>query len=271
MGARTKTRARRADIMRIGTSLLIGFGLLAIAGAKPADRPVAYESFKLGKAVYHTVRANLKIDQVTVETQYAPRLTGSWSMIGRTQPVAAITGTFFAYENHQPVADVIVDGELVASGHRGTALAVDWFGRVHIFDAGFRQPVDWFPYRYALRGTVRLVKDGDVCPNPRAQAFRDSRIWGRAARTAVGLTKEGKLVLMATPNSVTLTELGKAMVSRGVKQAVSLDGGGSTMLYYRGSMVVSPNRPLSTMLILHERSPFDSAYRRHTRAIAASR
>lgn len=238
----------------------------AVANKNKADRPVAYESFKQGSAIYHSVRANLGVDQVSAEVTYTPKLTKAWSTLGKRQPVAAITGTFFAFENQQPVADVIVDGELVANAARGSVLAVDWFGRVKIFDARRYQPIDWFPYRYALRGLVRLVADGKVCPNPQAQGFRDRRIWGSASRTAVGLTKEGKLVFMATPNSVTLSELGKAMTSKGVVEAVSLDGGGSTMLYYRGSMVIGPKRALSTMFMIHERSPFDAAFQKQQKA-----
>lgn len=246
--------------------------LLGVAGASannPANRPIAYESFRHGKATYHSVRANLAVDRVTAEVIYAPRLTKAWTLLGRSQPAAAITGTFFAFENHQPVADVIVDGEMVANASRGSVLAVDWFGRVKIFDAKRHEMVDWFPYRYAMRGLVRLIQSGKVCPNPKVQGFRDSRIWGSAPRTAVGLTKEGKLVFVATPNSVTLSQLGNAMTSRGVVDAVSLDGGGSTMLYYRGSMVIGPKRSLSTMFVLHERSPFDSAFDRHRRTVAA--
>ena len=93
-------------------------------------------------------------------------------------------------------------------------------------------------------------------PNPKAQRFRDRRIWGRASRTGVGLTKKGKLVLMATSQSVTLSEFGKAMVSQGVREALSMDGGTSTCFYYRGSMLIRPGRNLSNMLVLSER-PID--------------
>ena len=40
-------------------------------------------------------------------------------MIGKDQPIAAITGTFFSPECSTPVADVLVDGDLKAKGNRG--------------------------------------------------------------------------------------------------------------------------------------------------------
>lgn len=222
--------------------------------ATPHDaRRVSYDSFKFGKAYYHIVTADVRLAEVSAGTVHSKRLTNVRNLIDDCQPTVAITGTFFAPGCQRPVADVLVDGQLVAKGCRGSVIAVDWFGKVHIFDSGWNQKLDWFGYRYALRGTVRLIRDGVVAPNPRAQKFRDSRIWGRASRSAAGITADGQLVLVVTPNSVTLSELGKAMKSRGVVNAVSLDGGGSTMMYYRGAYVVPVHRKLSNLLIVRER------------------
>ena len=223
--------------------------------SEPAARPIRYESFKQGKLYFHAVVADMSQDKVTAEACYSDRLTGAWNLISQRQPAAAITGTFFGFKSQQPVADVVVDGNLVASGNRGSAVGVDWQGKVHIFDTQFQQPIEWYSYRHLIRGTVRLISDGKVSPNPKAQHFTDKSIWGRAARTGVGLTKDDRLVLMATPNKVTLSEFGRAMKKLGVTNAVSLDGGGSTMLYYRGELVLSPRRNLSNLFILHERAP----------------
>ncbi len=220
-----------------------------------SDRPIRYKSFSDHGAIYHSVIADLASDQVSTRAIHQPKLTLPWKMIGQDEPVAAITGTFFAPSCGRPVADVLVDGKLVAKGDRGSVVAIDWFGKPHIFDTRFKKKIDWYEYRYALRGAVRIITDGKVNPNPKLQKFRDPRIWGKAARTAAGITKDGKLVLLATTHSVTLSELGRAAKKLGVYNAVSLDGGGSTCLYYRGKMVVSTQRRLSNMLTLHEVSP----------------
>jgi hypothetical protein len=151
----------------------------------------------------------------------------------------------------------LVDGNLVARGSRGSAIGVNYYGDVRIFDQAFRKPVDWGEYRFGLRGTVRVVQNGKVCPDPKAQKFRDSRLWGRAARTAIGTTSKGKIVLMATKSSVTLSELGKAMRQRGVQDGISLDGGGSTCLYYQGSLVIPPSRKLCNLFVLSARPAGD--------------
>jgi hypothetical protein len=236
---------------------------LILLGAAAWPSPVAYRSLKQGSATFHVVVADVNHESVRAATLFAPRLTSARRLLGDRPPVAAVTGTFFAWENQKPVADVVVEGDAVAEGNRGSVLAVDWFGRPHIFHPKFRSEVDWFPYRYALRGCVRLVEGGKVVPNPRAQRFRDPAIWGSAARTAVGLTSAGKVVLVATRGSVTLSSLGRAMRSLGATDAVSLDGGGSTALYYRGSFVLAPNRPLSTLFAIYDQPALDAGFDRH--------
>jgi hypothetical protein len=100
---------------------------------------------------------------------------------------------------------------------------------------------------------VRVVSNGKVCPDPKAQRFRDRRIWSSASRTGIGLTKAGKLVLIATSKPVTLSEFGRAMVSCGIKNGLSLDGGSSSCLYYNGQMLISPRRQLTNLLVITPR------------------
>jgi hypothetical protein len=216
-----------------------------------ASAPIAYERLVVGKAVYHVIVADIPSGAVTTGMVHANQLTSVWKLVGSPKPSAALTGTFFSLQSERPVADVLVNGNLVAKGSLGTVVAVDWWGKVRILDRGFKSPMDWGEYRYGLRGTVRVVRSGVVEPNPKAQRFRDRRIWGRSARTALGLTKSGKLVLMATQHPVSLSELGWAMTKLGVVDGVSLDGGGSACLYYQGSLIVPPKRKLSNLVVLY--------------------
>lgn len=233
-------------------------GLIAILGvgtglaATPSAPPIHYERFAIGKAVYHTVQASLASGGFSLETVHSRRLTSVWNLVAAPRPIAAVTGTFFSPRSQSPVADVIVDGTQVSAGSIGSALGVSWYGDVSIFDRPFHTPVDWGAFRYGLRGAVRVVENGKVQPNPKAQRFRDRRIWGKAARAGLGLTTDGRLVLVATKSHVSLSEFGKAMKSRGVTEGISLDGGSSTCLYYKGALVVPPGRKLSNLVVIRE-------------------
>lgn len=226
---------------------------LTASGSPPPTAAIGYSMFSAGSAKYHMVTADLSTSRVAPGTVHRKRLTSILDIVKEEKPAAAITGTFFNPSSHIPVADVVVDGKLVATGSRGSAVAVDWYGDVHLFDPKFKEQVDWMSYRFMLRGTVRIVHRGKLAINPQGQKFKDKSIWGKAARTAIGKNKGGKLVLVATNSSVSLSELGNALIAQGVTEAVSLDGGSSTCLYYRGSLVVPPKRKLSNLFVLHEK------------------
>lgn len=238
-------------------SVFVSIALAAtLAPHKEAARPIAYDSFLRDKALYHVIKADLSSGLVSPSTVYQHGLVSSWKLVTGGNATVGITGTFFAPASGYPVGDILIDGDLKVKGFRGSGLGVDHFGGVHIFDTQYKQEFDWSSYRWGLRGAVRLISNGTVCPNPKAQRFRDPRIWSKASRTAIGLDKNGKLVLVATKNNVTLSALGKAMLSRGVVNAISLDGGGSTCLYYRGKMVIGTGRRLSNMFVLQEHAVY---------------
>lgn len=230
--------------------------LLGSAGAQTAyAEPVARISKKIEGSWHHAVIADLNSGLVSAEVVHTEQLVSPWKLIGMRQPIAALTGTFFAWETGRPIAEVLVDGTLVSQGRRGTALGIDWNGAASIIDAPFGREIDWLPYRFGLRGAVRLVRDSVVSPDPKAQGFKDSHFWGNATRTGAGITRHGKLILMATAKPMTLSRFGRAMVEMGAVNAISLDGGGSTMLYYKGEMVIPTRRPLSNLLVVKAGGP----------------
>lgn len=232
--------------------LLAALACAAIAAPSSASS-VSYQIVRSGSAKYHCVTADTRNGQVSVSTLFSSRLISAGRLIRKDPPMAAITGTFFDWRSQRPVAEVYREGQLMSRGKRGSVLAVDYYGKVHIKDVQYRKNFDWLSYKSGLRGAIRVVSSGRVQPNPKAQRFRDRRLWGRAARTAAGVTRDGRLVIVATANQVTLSELGRAMVKAKIVDGVAFDGGGSTCLYYRGKFVIGTPRPLNNMLAIYQR------------------
>ncbi|MCS7193111.1 MAG: phosphodiester glycosidase family protein, partial [Armatimonadetes bacterium] len=96
----------------------------------------------------------------------------------------------------------------------------------------------------------RLLTDGRITVYPKAEGFRDKRLFRPARRSAVGTTKHGKIVFAVIVTPVTLTKAAKIMRSLGCVDAMNLDGGGSSALYCSGKFFVKPNRKLSTVLMV---------------------
>ena len=86
---------------------------------------------------------------------------------------------------------------------------------------------------------------------------------GRAPRTAVGIKKDGSLMLVVVDGrsnnsaGLTLAELATYMLRLGAREAVNFDGGGSSVLAINGLVVNKPSdgkeRPVSIGLGLFPR------------------
>ena len=98
----------------------------------------------------------------------------------------------------------------------------------------------WADVFQALTGDRMLIKDGKIVVKAKSE---------RNARTAVGVTHEGRLVMVVVDMGgasysagMNFTELAAFLQGMGVTDAISLDGGGSTTMVVGCNVV---NRPKS--------------------------
>lgn len=123
----------------------------------------------------------------------------------------------------------------------------------------------WPELRHAIGGGPRLVQDGRVHITSAAERFRPDVCASTRSRTAVGITREGRLLLVAVEaaagdracEGMTLEELAAAMIKLGAWQAMNLDGGGSTTFVADGRVLNSPDdgaaRRVSNALLVFTR------------------
>lgn len=98
-----------------------------------------------------------------------------------------------------------------------------------------------------VTGAPRLVRGGAI-ETYLDPGFTEARFTTAVTpRTAVGTTKDGKLLLVNV-SSASLQQLRELMLQLGCVEAVNLDGGASTGMYYRGQYLATPGRALTTTL-----------------------
>lgn len=203
----------------------------------------------------HVVQVNLGSPSVKVTPVLSLRYPGGAEPMStickRERPVAAITGTFFSKTTLLPVGDIMIDGRLVHFGGMGSALAITPDNRASFRRIPWGRKQDWGCYETVMAAGPMLLQGGEVALAPAHEKFRDPHVLGRASRTAVGLTAKNKLLMVATRESVSLWELAKIMKGLGCVEAINLDGGSSTGLYYRGSTIVKPARSLVNLLAVY--------------------
>lgn len=99
----------------------------------------------------------------------------------------------------------------------------------------------------ALGAGPMLVKDGKIFLTTKIEEFGSDVAGGRAPRTAVGLMKNGHVILVVVDGrqqhsrGMTLYELAAFMQELGADAAMNLDGGGSSEMVINGETVNSPS------------------------------
>jgi len=101
-----------------------------------------------------------------------------------------------------------------------------------------------------LSAGPRLITNGKITVNPEAENYTIPKITEYSmARSALGLTKDNKL-LMVTVSSAKIEDLAKIMQKLGAYNAMNIDGGASSGLYYKGKLLTTPGRDLSNALVV---------------------
>ncbi len=176
-------------------------------------------------------------------------------MMTRAKVTAGLTGTFFGTDNKRPIGDIVIGGRLAHFGGRGAALCFPRKrGRRAVMrdNAGVGRHTNWKKYQTVIAGGMWLVRNNRLALKPRAQGFRDPSLFRPAARVAVGLTGRNELLLAATRQPVTLERWARTLRALGARDALNLDGGASTGLFYCGRVVLRPGRKLTNTLVVYE-------------------
>jgi hypothetical protein len=195
---------------------------------------------------------------------------------GRTVPawakgsgaIAAINGGYFNHSDGWPVSHVMADGRALTDPERNRALLANPALKP-VLPVIFNHRPEWrvlqgpFGCRWAfaphdaavpvgttvrdalqagptLLPTLDLAGEAFVLQDARGRITRDGiGAMGRAARSAIGLTPKGELLMVAVAGStrrgtgVTIAQLAGLMRQLGASEAIALDGGSSTTLSWQ--------------------------------------
>jgi len=114
---------------------------------------------------------------------------------------------------------------------------------------------------HAISGGPTLLENGKIYITAVDEQFKTDITQGRAPRTAIGLTRDNRVIFITVDGrqnsfsvGVTLKELAAIMQEYGVIDAMNLDGGGSTTMVVNGRVVNSPSggseRPVNNAVLL---------------------
>lgn len=232
--------------------LICGACLAAAAVSRAnADSVALHKRFVRGASAI-VVTANLNDPAIRIEIGLPQKgLSHSESfseMVRRNKPIAAVTGTYFDTRTLLPVGTIVMGGKAVHVSCIGTTICFASTNKVWFVDTARDERDKTFGVDYALRAGPRLLNGGRYALDARREGFRDPGIFGRRSRMALGTTAHNKLLLVAVRTPVTFGRLATIMKTLGAVDAVCLDGGTSSAIYYRGRVVVAPGRKLTNII-----------------------
>ena len=261
---------------------------------------ITYENYRSTSAdgkqmVYYVATADITREDVHVFANYNNVDPSKWAMARVLDQALAAQKKYgdpeseFYIKNYNAVVSTNADGYDMQTGEPGGLLIMDgkewhgisssgFFGITKDGEAVIGSTAEYNSiYRGQLKDAVggfgtRLIKNGEICVSKSSNYVNN-----RASRTAVGITKTGKVVLMVLdgrqePYSCggSMEEIAQIMFEAGCVEAVNLDGGGSTTFVAKlqgEEELAVINRPsdgaprsVSTSLLMVSTAPSSTAF-----------
>lgn len=157
---------------------------------------------------------------------------------------ALINGGYFHPTSFIPAGDLVVHGRYIASGRVPTAVAITPDNRVAIHPVHSVQFAAWRGFETVIASGPHLLHEGRPVAHY-ASGYRDPAVFGRAARSALGIRSARTLVFLSSKVPLTPGEVAKIMRRAGARDAILLDGGSSTGLAWKGKTLYDSGRKIA--------------------------
>jgi Exopolysaccharide biosynthesis protein related to N-acetylglucosamine-1-phosphodiester alpha-N-acetylglucosaminidase len=158
----------------------------------------------------------------------------------REHVVGGVNADFFSLKDGTPVGLLVVDGRMITPPGKQSVLAVDSAGVPHIdfFKQSGTTLLPFYPLE-AVGGRPRIVQDSAIAPEVDTFGQASFSV-GRNPRTAAGIARDGRRLILAVidgrqkpySDGMSLRETATLMLALGARDAINLDGGGSSTLVY---------------------------------------
>lgn len=222
--------------------------------ARPASgsaKSIILEQRRVRGTDVKIVRINLWDKHVFISPILPPKGLGKGGekfdrLVSGSSALAIINGGYFHPRAYTLAGDLVKDGKHFATqGPVRTSLAITPDNRVSVRVQPRGGTLNWHEFETAISNGPWVLRQGQVMVVPRAEGYQDRAIERPAPRSAVGITSERKMFFVSTRRKINLYDLAKIMKALGARDAITLDGGSSVGLAWKGKVLIRPARKLA--------------------------
>ncbi len=220
--------------------------------------PVKFVKIPTGKnASLNVIKIDLSngtLEMAHVTAADYPKRDRFDDIVRTASPTAAINACFFDMNSGKLVGHVYKDGRREIEGSFSSAFAIDSKNKPVIDRIG--KLGDTSKYKLIIACVDILMKDGKVLVSSKADLVKNGHhpsksndIYKPARWSAIGIDRDGNAYLVATSAKMSIyTFVREVKEHTCITDLLGLDGGSSTGLYYRGSVVVRPSREIASVI-----------------------
>ncbi len=215
--------------------------------AAPSNNSIRLESKKVLGVSMKLIRVNLENPQVKIGAVLPKNVFRKGAkfdtLVSGSSAVALLNGGYFHPQTFSPVGDLVEQGKWINKGRLRSGLAITFNNEAKLWTKDSN--VSPRQLRTLIGTGPILIRNGLINPVPKAEGYGDKAIWSRAARSAIGIINNKKIILASTRERLSLRELARIMKALGARDAIALDGGSSVGMAWKGKVLIHPKRKIA--------------------------
>ncbi len=229
------------------------------SGTFEFDRYSLQETATIGQQSFPLTSLNSAYVQAGI-ARYTPAWGNSYRTLSDNEIIMEVVGDRITTQTPVPTAGTLIsippNGYLLTfRSNKTTAATVTLGAAVSVVMVQSNPRITALPY--AIGGGPLLIKDRQVVLDAAAEKFSPAFVAERAARSVIGRTNTGNLLIVAVHPAIgrggaTLLDMAQIMQQLGAIDALNFDGGSSTTLYLGGTGGQILDRPARSSARVHD-------------------
>ncbi len=132
--------------------------------------------------------------------------------------------------------------------------AVDYkiqYSRIDYQNGGAKgEPIKWSHMRTTLGAGPMLLQNGEIVLNAEREGYTDEKFLSSPANRSFIGEMEGNILVLGTVKEISLSDLAQILKSMNAVNAMNLDGGNSSGLFFNGISITSSSREIGNAIVI---------------------